>query len=141
MAVILGLDIGDKRVGTALSDVGESMATPYETFERGAGSAESKLLKLIADRSIQTVVVGMPLSESGERNDQCEKVEQFARRLERRAQISIKFVDEYGTSFEAEERLSQMGVSAKRAKSERLVDSMAAAIILQQYLDSLENAK
>lgn len=136
MRKLLGLDIGDKRVGTALVGPDQSFSIPHKTFLRENGVAEREILAIVAERGIEAIVVGMPLNEDGTKSEQCLKVENFCRRLKKRADIDVLFVDEYGTSSEAEAALRSTGVSGKRAKKKGATDAVAAALILQLFLES-----
>lgn len=78
----------------AISD--GNTAVPVGTFNRAQGEAESKIIQLVAERGVQIVVSGLPLSENGEKNSQCQKVENFCRRLMKRLHgVELAFVDEY----------------------------------------------
>jgi putative Holliday junction resolvase len=137
MGGILGLDVGTKKVGIAFSDPHNRYAIPHKTVIRAGGKAENEILKLIAARSVDLVVAGLPLGRGGERNDQCLKVENFCRRLQKRAQFDIAFVDEHLSSEEAKDKLGSIG---KRARLRGDIDAVAASIILQSYLDSKTGA-
>ena len=132
MERILGLDVGDKRVGIALSDPGGQYAVSHPTSVRAAGRAEAEILRLIELHQIKRVVVGLPLGVDGARNEQCARVEQFCRRLCKRAVVTIIYVDEYLSSEEAKERLRTTG---KNDFSKEELDAAAAAVILQGFLD------
>ena len=134
MSRILGLDIGDVRVGVALSDASGTLATPFATFERGGGAAESEILALISREGITTVVAGLPLSEAGAETEQSSKIRSFCRRLERRAKIEITLVDEYLSTVEAWEIVAESKKSRSHKKGK--IDAVSAALILQTYLDS-----
>ncbi|MBN8549185.1 MAG: Holliday junction resolvase RuvX [Deltaproteobacteria bacterium] len=136
MTVLLALDVGDKRVGIAMAGAGSSMATPHSTVERAAGRAEREILALIKQHKIERMVVGLPLSDDGQKNEQCLKVERFCRRLQKRVQVDIQFVDEYASSYEAEEKLRSAGVSGRQLKKDGFLDAASAAVILQSFLDA-----
>lgn len=133
MPRILGLDVGDKRVGIALSDPSGSFATPHTTLQRAGGAAEEGILSLVKEHGVEILVVGLPLGAGGERNPQCEKVERFCRRLTKRAAIKIVFVDEHLSSEEARDRLRASGRSSFDKEE---IDAAAAALILQAHLDA-----
>ena len=139
--MILGLDIGDSRVGVASCEDSSGIATPLITLERANGAAEKELLRLIAVHSVKVLVAGLPLSEDGTRSPQCESVEKFCRRISKRVAVEVRFIDEYSSTAEAEERFreSRVGRSRKKSAQERhkgVIDALAAAIILQSYLDA-----
>ena len=130
---LIGLDVGDIRVGVAVSDPLSVIATAYGTYVRAKGEAERKILQLIQERSPRALVVGLPLSKEGKRTAQCERVERFVKRLERRAKVSIIYIDEYLSSEQAKEILRARG-AGPRACEAGAVDSTAAALILQDFL-------
>ncbi len=136
MAKILGLDIGDLRIGTALADSTTKIALPHESFLTTKGEAERRIIELIQSENIKLVIVGIPLSDSNAENAQSEKVRNFCRRLQKRVQVELKYVDEYGSSVEAEERLSASG--RKKARADKgVIDALSAAIILERYFAQL----
>lgn len=129
----LALDVGDRKVGVAMADSIVRISLPHGMFIRPNGEAEREILKLIEERQISTLVVGMPLNEDGTKGPQCRRVEQFCRRLLRRCSASIYYVDEYGTSREAQEHLR-----GNRRRGDALAsreDAVAAALILKEYLE------
>lgn len=134
MSRILGLDVGDKRVGIAICDPGTGVISSLQTLSRAQGRAEKAIIKLVQEYGVEKLVAGLPLAANGAITPQAERVQSFCRRLGKRIQAEIIFVDEFGTSKEAEERLR---ASSKRAKVEKgMVDALSATIILQLYLDS-----
>lgn len=132
MERILGIDVGDKRVGVALSDPLGRCASPQPTLLRAGGKAEAQILNILQEYGIKLLVVGMPFGADGSRNGQCEKVENFCRRLRKRANVEIVYVDEHLSSEEAKERLQASGV---KSFSKEDIDATAATLILQSYLD------
>ena len=120
---LLGLDVGDKRVGVALGWRSPSFARPAGMFLRNQGQAEDEILKLIEIRGISEVVVGLPLSDDGSENEQCERVRNFCRRLERRTSAKLHFIDEYGTSQESLDRLALGGRTERAVRREGRIDS------------------
>lgn len=134
MTKVIGLDIGDKRIGVATGDSVVAIAFPREILERRGGEAEAKLLEMIKKEGVSLVIVGLPLDARGGETPQCAKVRRFCERLTKRVSIDIKFVDEHLSSEDAKQRLSEIGSSTARSKTG--VDAAAAAIILQSYFDS-----
>jgi len=131
---LLALDVGDKRIGSAIFKNSGGSAQPYRTFSRGGGNAEKKIVELVIDKNIEVIVVGLPLSDDGSKNEQCLRIENFCRRLERRVPAKIVYFDEYATSLEAKERLKLNSVEKERfARNKGLIDSMAASIILEDF--------
>ncbi len=134
--MIIALDIGSKRIGVAIADESLTLARPLITYNREGGVAEHAILELISRNPASTIVAGLPLDESGQRTTQCESVEKFCRRLARRANIEIVYRDEYASSVEATEILSQKRSRSRKIQKEKgMVDAMAAAVILQGYLE------
>lgn len=138
--VILGLDVGTKRIGVAVSDALQIGAYPLETVE---GSIEQKLTRItfiIEERKIHRAAVGMPYDFHGDKTESAELVERFctklcafvAKKLSR--QLEIVFVDERLTSKQAEQVLS--GSKLRDAERSRAADKIAAAIILETFLQT-----
>jgi putative Holliday junction resolvase len=139
----LGIDVGAKRIGLALSDASATLATPWQVIQSG-GSVETDVERLAAivtelraeDDDLATIVVGLPLRLDGTPTDQTARARELAARLESVTGLSIVLQDERLTSREAEQRLA-LRMSDWRRRKQKL-DAAAAAIILQDYLDSLD---
>lgn len=138
---MLGIDYGARRVGLALSDATATLASPWRVLARPASEAETlavlaaEIERLIAeDEGLQAVVVGWPRRLDGSPTHQTPLVEALARALEARLTIPIVLQDERLTSREAESRLSLRERDWRRRKEK--IDAAAAAIVLQDYLDS-----
>ncbi len=129
---LLGLDYGLRRIGVAVGDVNRCLAFAVGTHEEGTdGSVFDFLAKLILERDIGGIVVGLPLTSSGQEGDSAEKARRFARKLEDEFSLPVVLWDERYSSQEADRWL----VDRKRPnKKDR--DALAAEIILQSYLDS-----
>ncbi len=131
----LGIDFGLKRVGLATSDRTGTLVSPYKTIERSTRDALfDELIKIIQDEAIETIVVGLPLSLSGEDTLTTRQARNFAGSLGRRTDIPIHMMDERLTSAEAEEELNAAGVRGKKRKM--ALDSQAAVIILRSWLEN-----
>ena len=139
MARILALDIGDRRVGTALADSNGRHLHPHLTFDRLHGLAEKEIIKLVTEMEIRLIVVGLPLSENGQKNEQCSKVENFCRRLKRRIDAEIVYVDEYLSSVEAIELLRLNPKRERIARRKGTIDAVSASIILRSYFTAKES--
>ncbi|MEZ4753789.1 MAG: Holliday junction resolvase RuvX [Bdellovibrionota bacterium] len=135
MAKYLGIDVGSKNVGIATADVNSPIATPYGTFDRAQGKSEKKVLELIESEEIKLIIVGLPLDVSGKLSDQCRDILDYTRRLKRRTDVKISYIDEHLSSYEAETKLNQAGV----LQVPGVLDRAAATIILQTYLDNKES--
>jgi putative Holliday junction resolvase len=130
---VLGLDIGDRRIGVALSDPQGILASPLTVINRREESLDIEAIADIINRQqVGQVIVGLPLSLDGGLGQQAEKVRDFARKLGEQVEVPIDFRDERLTTVLAE-RLVQASGSKKAKKLGH--DAQAAAIILQGYLD------
>ena len=131
----MGLDVGDKRIGIALSDEGAVIASPRETLERSGNRKDIRyMLELARREDVSEIVVGMPFSLDGSLGPQAHKVERFVEALKAETDIRITTWDERLTTVSAERALLEGNVS--RAKRKKTIDRVAAALILQGYLDS-----
>lgn len=131
----MGLDVGDKRIGVALSDEGALIASPRETLERRGNRKDiAHLLDLAKREEVGEVVVGMPLSLDGTEGPQAAKVGRFVDALRAETALPVTTWDERLTTVGAERALLEGDMS--RAKRKQTVDRVAAALILQGYLDS-----
>jgi putative holliday junction resolvase len=135
---ILALDIGTRRVGVAISDEAGMFAFPVATYARLAGKAEAAVIDLVKSLKVKTLIAGLPLDECGGKTKQCEDVENFCRRLKKRLpSLDVVFCDEYASSREAEQRLTERGKSKRSPATKKgVIDAAAATIILQSFLDS-----
>ncbi len=127
----LALDIGEKRIGVAVGDSGVRIAVPFETIEVDGREIE-RIARLVIDEKADTVVVGYPRNQSGQATAQTAFVQAFAAKLTTIAP-EIVFQDESLTSVLAEQRLQ----SYKKPYTKADIDAQAAAIILQDYIESL----
>ncbi|MAI79782.1 MAG: Holliday junction resolvase RuvX [Deltaproteobacteria bacterium] len=130
---VLGLDLGSKRIGLALSDLEASLAFPAGTLRSRGRKADIKALcDLILEKEVGHVVVGHPRHMDGRRGPEAESAERFARTLSQAAGVPVELLDERWTSMEAERSLREMGHNAKSTRQH--VDEVAAALILRTYL-------
>ena len=133
---IMGLDVGTKRIGIALSDPLLITSQPFQTIQRTPEkSALEEIEKIIKDYNVNKVVVGLPLMMNGDLGPQAQDCREFGEKISQKFEIDVIFVDERLTSFEAEEILKKQ--KAKYTKDKGLVDKIAASIILKEYMDSL----
>ena len=133
MARALGIDYGEKRVGLALSDRLNLIASPYKTLQyKSENDLISELKKIVIDKEIEVFVLGLPLNMKGEDSDQTKKVRRFKNLLSI-LELPIVYEDERFSSIIAKNSLVLQNVKTGHNKSE--IDRTAAAIILQQYLD------
>lgn len=137
MHKIMGLDVGTKRIGIALSDFLLLTAQPCETINREPEAAAiDKIVQLCKENSVQKIVVGLPKNMNGSIGEQAHDCENFANLLKIKIpDCGIIFEDERLTSRQAENILALQG--KKYTKNKGLVDLKSACIILQQYLDRI----
>jgi len=141
MPRIAALDVGDATIGVAVSDELGITANPVCTIRRSRSlktdlqAVENILTKLDADK----VIVGIPLTAEGEEGIQAAKVKDFSNRLAKRLKIPIDYWDESFSTAEAEDVLIKMDTS--RAKRRKIIDKIAAAVILDSYLREAEIQK
>ncbi len=136
MEKIVAFDIGDRRIGVAVSDPFGEYAMPSDTYFRTGNFSED--VKNIADiargHGASRIVCGLPLSEDGSMGPQAEKARRFSEALEREAGLPVELEDERYTTRSAREDLISLGISSKRDKKKKRIDSHAAAYILENYL-------
>jgi putative Holliday junction resolvase len=131
----LGLDVGDKRIGVALSDEDAIIASPRETLERkGTRKDIAYILELARREEVSEILVGMPFSLDGTLGPQAEKVSRFVEALREATAIPVKTWDERFSTVSAERAMIEADVS--RAKRRGALDRVAAALLLQSYLDA-----
>ena len=128
MSNIVALDVGTKRIGVAVADDSIGIAVPYDTIAVD-GNEVNEIRELLASQHATTLVVGYPRNQSGEPTAQTAQVESFVSQFYH--DIKIEFQDESLTSVLAEQRLN----SQSRSYSKAEIDSEAATIILQDYLE------
>ncbi len=132
---ILGLDYGERRIGLALSDPMGIIARPLTIIDRKKTADHiSRISEIIAEKKITTIIVGLPLTLKGHYSKQTEIVLAFIDQLKSNFQIPIVAIDERLSSVAAKKSLLVQSVKAGYEKGR--VDETAAAIILQEYLDS-----
>ena len=142
---IIGLDVGDKTIGVAVSDPLMISAQGVTTIERiGARKDCDKVIEYIRQYDAKTVVCGLPLMLSGEDSPQTQKVRDFAVLLENKMRssglkVKLDFFDERFTTKMAEDVLKLAGVRRENRKA--VIDKQAAQIILQSYMDKIAFAK
>ncbi len=137
MQRILGLDVGDKRIGMAMSDLLGYMAQPLFTLTRkSTKSAIEEINALIQKEGISKVVIGLPRNMDGSEGIQAKRTRDFSQLLLEKGKSNIEIVywDERLTSKMAKQSLSHMKIA--KAKEKMLIDAAAAVHILQSYLDS-----
>ncbi|MDD5312566.1 MAG: Holliday junction resolvase RuvX [Dehalococcoidia bacterium] len=133
----LGLDIGDRKIGVALSDPSCTLATPLKTIIRlDDDSAITEIVGLATKYNVDKIIVGLPYSLNGTIGKQAEKVLLFKDKLLQRSSIAILMQDERLSSVSANQKLREAGKKKDKLKKE--MDAAAASVILQDYLDTLK---
>jgi len=138
---IVALDVGDATVGVAASDELNITANPVRVIRRGQSiKADLRAVEeLLAELDASKVVVGLPLNAEGEEGPQAAKVRDFHTRLARRLRIPVELFDERFSTADAADILIEMDTS--RAKRRKIIDKMAAAVILEGYLKAVESGE
>jgi len=132
---ILGIDYGHKRLGLALSDEGETLASPLPVYQRRDTKEDHAFLaQLVEEKEVGQIVVGLPRNMDGSLGEMVQKVLAFVDALKEKTHLTVDTFDERLSSAEAERVLIQADLSRKRRKT--LKDSLAAVLILQGYLES-----
>lgn len=138
--IYLGIDFGDKRMGTAVCEGEGLFAVSIGTVPvRGARDAAEKAVSLAVERGAETIVVGMPHRADGYRGERCEKTEVFLSFIKELTAIPVETFDERFTTVRAHELLYEAGKNTKQHKS--YVDALSAQLILQSYLDAKKSEK
>ncbi len=136
MGRIMALDVGDVRIGVAVSDPMGIIANPLETYTRkGDINRDAQyIVDLAKSREVTLFVSGLPLGLNGNENEQTRKTREFIDVLTSLTDIPVKYLDERFTTLSAERTLIQGNV--RREDRKKVIDKVAATIILQNYLDS-----
>jgi putative Holliday junction resolvase len=135
-ARLLGLDVGTKTIGLALSDVTRSVATPYDTIRRTKFTADAKTIREVVEKNqVGALVIGLPLNLDGSEGPRAQSTRAFARNLAPHVEVPMVFWDERLSTAAVERHLIEADASRKRRAE--VVDRMAAAYILQGALERL----
>ncbi len=135
---IAGLDFGDKTIGVAVSDTFRRVATPLQTIRRTKFTLDAEeLLKIVAERRIVGVILGLPLNMDGSEGPRVQKTRAFARNLSRLTDLPIDFWDERLSTVAAERALLEADTSRRRRAE--VIDHVAAGYILQGALDRMSH--
>ncbi len=140
MRALVGLDLGDKTIGVAVSDRLGTSATPVETIRRRKFTLDAgRLLQLVADREAGAVLLGLPRNMDGSEGPRCQSTRAFARNLSRLTDLPIGFWDERLSTVAAERVLLEADTSRKRRAE--VIDQVAAGYILQGALDRMRHIR
>jgi putative Holliday junction resolvase len=134
---VLALDLGERRIGVALSDVYGSLANPLTTIAATPRpQAIREIIKLIDEYQVVELVIGLPLTLRGEIGPQAQVVKSFAAEIAKAISIPVHFFDERLSSAAADQMMRELGIKPEKRKQH--IDQIAASIILQDYLDSTQ---
>lgn len=133
----LGIDLGQRRVGVAVSDPTGLIAQPLPTLSRRAGKRMplAALQEIASNYEVEDIVMGLPLAPSGNDTEWTSTVREVARRLENRSGVPVHLVDERFTSQAAERAVRSLGLPRKKREEKGRVDAASAVLILQSWLD------
>jgi putative holliday junction resolvase len=130
----MGLDVGEVRIGVAVSDETGLIARALTTLERSGWKRDlEELSRLAEENKVEHIVVGNPLNLDGSLGAQAQRVTEFVRRLQQAIPIAISFWDERFSSSSGEKVLIEGGM--RRGKRRQVIDRLAAAVVLQNFLD------
>jgi len=152
MARLLALDVGEARIGVAISDATGFLASPYTTLHVSRDEAQTwrAIQRLIDETEAEELVIGLPISLDGEIRSQGKRIQGFAERLKEHITIPVTFWDERFSTVEAERLLAEREESGQgkrdraggrkrfrtgRRRKQQEIDALAATVILQEYLD------
>ena len=137
---LLGLDVGEKTIGLALSDLSRMIATPFKTIARGKFSKDAaELQTLVKEHNIGALVIGYPINMDGSEGPRCQSIRQFARNLSEKMGIPMLLSDERMSTMAVTRTMLEADLSRERRAE--LVDKMAASYILQGVLDTMGNTQ
>jgi putative Holliday junction resolvase len=132
---VLGLDVGDRRIGVAMSDPIGLTAQPLATIDRADGHDGLEAIRALVERhGVARIIVGLPLTMRGEPGPQAKKVIAFADRLRQRLSLPVELLDERLTTLQGARSLLETGASSRKRRA--VIDQVAAQLILQQFLDA-----
>lgn len=135
---VLALDVGEKRIGIAISDASASLAAPLTTIQaRPQSQALQKIIALAREHQAREIVVGLPLTLRGEIGPQATTINAFADELREAFDGQIHLFDERLTTAAADQMLRDLGMKPEKRKAQ--IDQVAASIILQDFLDHQRN--
>ena len=136
---LMGIDLGARRIGVALTDPTRTIASPLTTLTRRIGKRPpwQDLERLVHEHEVTGFVVGLPLALAGEETAWTLEVREFGEQLARRSELPVHFTDERMTSIEAEGTIRVLGLPKSKREEKSRIDSTAAALILRNYLQHL----
>lgn len=133
---ILAIDFGTKRIGLAITDPLKMFAIPFDTLPNNT-STITEIIKIINEKNVKQIILGYPVKESGEETSISPLINKFKKELENKTGIQIQLVDERYSSDIASKRILESVKSKKKRRDKSLIDKNAAAVILEDYLNSI----
>lgn len=131
---VMGIDFGDVRIGIALSDSMQIIASPFEVYKtKNTTEDVNYLCNVIKNNNVETVVFGLPLNMDGTEGERSKITRDFASKIANQSGVNVVFQDERLSSLEAEDILIQANV--RREDRKKLIDKLSASIILESYLN------
>lgn len=132
---VLALDVGDRRIGVAISDPSGIVAQPLTVITRQGTAVDVETLRaLVTERDVGAIVVGLPLTLRGERGPQAQKVLAWVEHLRRGMPVPVHLLDERLTTVQGERSLRETGTSSRKRK--QVIDQVAAQLLLQHFLET-----
>ena len=132
---LTGLDVGEKRIGVAVSDGLGMTAQPLGVVQRKSLDKDAaRIMELLAEYEIERAVAGLPLQMDGDEGEQAARVRHFCMAFSKRTGLEVVYQDERLTTAQSERMLIESGV--RRSRRREVIDKMAATLILQAYMDS-----
>ena len=140
---VLGIDYGLRRIGLALSDPTETIATPLDTLvrRRGKRAPLSKIESIATEKGAKHLVIGLPLNPEGNETEWSEEVRAFGVKLSKRTNLQVSFVDERMPSVLAARTVRSIGLPKNKRENKARIDAAAAQLILQNWLDLRKHTK
>ncbi|WP_251613075.1 Holliday junction resolvase RuvX [Pumilibacter muris] len=137
---ILAIDYGDARIGLALSDESETLASPLETYKSQSMRKDIDAIAALAkEKDAGLIVLGLPINMDGSHGERANKTESFGKVLEKVSGLKVVYKDERLTTVSAEKTLIECNM--RREKRKQVIDTLSAQIILQSYLDAQKRIK
>lgn len=137
MGRLLALDVGERRIGVAVSDPSGTVARPLTAVTRASRQADfAAIAQLVAEYEVERLIVGLPLSLNGSEGPQARQTRRYAERLAEALTVPVELCDERYSTVTAEEILWGKGRRSRRQRARGEVDATAAAVLLQAYLDA-----
>lgn len=135
---VMALDVGERRVGVAMSDLSQTLASPYTTLQAHPQAVLfQKIQQLIIKEEVVALVVGLPISLNGQEGPQAQRIRQFIEALLTCVSVPLQTCDERYTTAEAQRMMIEAGLRPEQRKAK--IDEVAASIILQDYLNQQQH--